>query len=96
MRLKERTTRTTQRPGAAMYHHAPWEIAPAAKASSRIEPHDTAVGSPRPRNDSVVSDRIEIETASVVLASTSGMTFGRTCRVIWCPWPPPRARDRSR
>ena len=31
-------------------------IAPAPKASSRILPHETANGSPRPRKDSVVSD----------------------------------------
>ena len=78
------------------YHHAPAEMAPPEKASSRIVPQDTAVGSPRPRKDNVVSDRIEIDTASVVFASTSGMTLGSTCRVIWCRSPAPRALARSR
>ena len=96
MRLNARTTSTTQTPGEPRYHQAPCEMAPEEKPCSRIEPHDTAVGSPRPRKDSVVSDRIEMETASVVFASTSDMTFGSTWRVIWCTLPAPSAFDRSR
>ena len=38
MRLKASTTSTTQIPGAARYHHAPAEMAPLEKASSRIVP----------------------------------------------------------
>ncbi len=53
-------------------------------------------GPPSPRNVNVVSDRIATATVSVVLARTSGMTLGSTCRVIWCQLPPPSTRARSR
>ena len=78
-----------------MYHHAPVVIAPTSKASSSIEPHDTRVGSPRPRKLSVVSARIASATVSVVFANTIGITLGSTCRVIWCQRPAPRTRARS-
>jgi hypothetical protein len=73
---------TTHRPGGRRYHQAPKLIAPAANASSSIEPQDTRNGSPRPRNDSVVSERMAIATVSVVFASTNGITLGSTWRDI--------------
>src|SRR4029079_6031016 len=83
------TTTTTQMPGGSRYHQAPALIAPAENALSSIDPHETRNGSPSPRNDNVVSDRIAIATVRVVLASTIGMTLGSTCRDIWCQCPPP-------
>ena len=48
-----------------------------------------------PRKASVDSVTIALATSSVVLASTSGATFGSTCRVMMCQWPAPSAFDRS-
>ena len=79
-----------------MYHHDPVVIAPTPNAPSSIEPHETRVGSPRPRKLSVVSERIATATVSVVFAKTIGVTFGSTCRVIWCQRPAPSTRARSR
>ena len=79
-----------------MYHHAPVVIAPTANASSSIEPHETRVGSPRPRKLSVVSARIATATVSVVFAKTIGITLGSTCRRICCQRPAPSTRARSR
>ncbi|CAM5667407.1 hypothetical protein SBADM41S_10303 [Streptomyces badius] len=39
--------------------------------------------------------RMAVEITSVVCASTSGMTLGRTWRDMMCPCPPPSARERS-
>ena len=66
-RVNDSTTSTTQMPGGRTYHHAPWLTAPVENALSRIAPHDGASGSPRPRKDSVVSDRITIATVSDTL-----------------------------
>ena len=79
-----------------MNHQAPVVIAPTLNASSSIVPHETRVGSPRPRKLSVVSVRIATATVSVVLANTIGITLGRMCRVIWCQRPAPSTRARSR
>lgn len=82
-------------PGGARYHQWPDETAPASRASWSIPPQETTVGSPRPRKASVASVRIAVEMPSVVCASTSGITFGSTWRVMMWPWPPPRALARS-
>ena len=79
-----------------MNHQAPVVIAPTPNASSSIEPHETRVGSPRPRKLSVVSVRIAMATVSVVLAKTIGITLGRMCRRIWWLDPAPSTRARSR
>src|SRR3954465_2378187 len=86
---------TIARPGASRYHQAPAETAPDVNAPSSIEPHETASGSPRPRNDSVDSDRIATATTSTVLAKMSGTTLGSTCRLTRCQLPAPSARARS-
>ena len=79
-----------------MNHQDPVVIAPTSNAASSIEPQETRVGSPRPRKLSVVSARIAAATVRVVLAKTIGITFGSTCRVIWCQRPAPSSRARSR
>ena len=43
----------------------------------------------------MASVRIALEITSVVCASTSGITFGRTWRGMMCRCPPPSARARS-
>jgi hypothetical protein len=83
-RVKASTTMTTHRPGGSRYHHAPALIAPALNALSSMVPQETRNGSPSPRKDSVVSERIAMATVKVVLASTSGITLGSTWRDIWC------------
>ena len=82
-------------PGGRMYHHASSVTAPASKASSSILPQEAFDGSPRPRNESVASDRITTGTVSVVLARISGETLGRMWRDIRCQFEPPSARLRS-
>ena len=72
-----------------MYHHASTVTAPASKASASIWPQEALEGSPRPRNDSVASERITIGTVSVVLARIRGEAFGRMWRVIRCQFEPP-------
>ena len=52
--------------------------------------------SPRPRNDSVDSERIAIATISTVLAKISGSTLGRTCFRMIQNVEAPRPLERSR
>ena len=82
-------------PGGISHHHQPAESAPAVNDSSMIRPHEIALGSPRPRIASVVSDRIASATISTAFANNTGNTFGRTCRVMRCQCPAPSARERS-
>ena len=82
-------------PGGRMYHQLPVVIDPTSKASSSMVPQEVRVGSPSPRKLRVVSVRIAIATVSVVLANTIGITFGRTCLVIWWRRPAPIAWARS-
>ena len=63
------------------------------RASSPTRPR---VGSPSPRNASVVSERIAIGTVSVELARMSGDTFGRMCRLMTCAVRARRARGCAR
>src|SRR5659263_642373 len=49
-------------------------------------------GSPRPRNDSVVSERMAMATTSTRLAKMSGITLGRTCLRMMCQLLEPMAR----
>ena len=58
-------------------------------------PRTACVGSPRPRNDSVDSDRIEMAMISTVLAKISGSTLGRICLRRTHGVRAPSARDRS-
>src|SRR4029450_13909764 len=67
-RVNASTTNTIASPGGTSHHHWPELAAPAPNACSRVVPHDVERGSPRPRNDRVVSDRIAIATRSTVLA----------------------------
>ncbi len=82
-------------PGGTRYHQCPELTAPASRASCSSAPQDTTVGSLSPRKASVASARIAVEMIRVVWASTSGITFGRTCRDMMCRCPPPSARARS-
>ncbi|EHK87547.1 cation transport ATPase [Saccharomonospora azurea SZMC 14600] len=93
--VKHNTITTIASPGGSRYHQAPALTEPDDNADCNIEPHDTALGSPNPRNDSVDSAMIELPTTSVVFASTSGSTDGSTCRPRMWAWPPPSARARS-
>src|SRR5918996_1972502 len=68
-------------PGGTSHHQFPAVPAPAPNADSRIVPHEVLSGSPRPRNDSVVSERMAMATSRTVLAKMSGPTFGRMWRV---------------
>src|SRR5919204_3711491 len=52
-------------------------------------------GSPRPRKDSAVSDRIAIATINTVLAMMTGITLGRTWRVTRYQLLAPSAAARS-
>src|SRR3712207_8433850 len=82
--VKPSTTSTMHSPGGTRYHQAPREMAPSAKADSRMLPHETLKGSPSPRKESVVSVRIATATTRMVLAKMRGKTLGRMWRgVIW-------------
>ena len=60
-RVNASTTRTTQMPGGSRYHQAPVRDRAGWRTRRRAScPRTTAGGSPRPRKDSVVSDRIAI------------------------------------
>ena len=76
-------------------HQASLKMAPPEKASSSILPQEGRSGSPRPRKESVVSDRIATGTVSVVLARISGEALGRMWRSIRWRLDAPRARLRS-
>ena len=67
-------------PGGRKYHQHPLPTAPVTNALCKIWPHDVLVGSPRPRNDSVASARMEPAITSTALAITSASTPGRMCR----------------
>src|SRR5690606_28213679 len=75
--VKASTTARIPRPAGTKYHQALRVMAPLANASSRVLPQDGLPGLPRPRNDRVVSDRIEMGTHSVALARMSPLTLGR-------------------
>jgi hypothetical protein len=60
-----------------------------------IDPHETSVGLPRPRNVSVAWSRIAPATVSVAETRISGVTFGSTWRAMIWVFPAPRARARS-
>ena len=94
-RVKERTTRTTQTAGGAMYHHAPRPGAPASCAESRIWPHDGANGSPRPMNDRLVSMKTAAAKVMTAWATIRLTTFGKMCRRMMWPEPLPMTRARS-
>jgi hypothetical protein len=93
--VNARTTTTMATPGGTSHHQFPAVAAPALNAPSRMVPHDTLVGSPSPRNDSVLSERMAMATRSTVLAKIMGPTLGRMCLVVRCQPPAPRARARS-
>lgn len=93
--MKESATIAMAMPGGARYHQSPALTAPASRASWSMPPQEVTVGSDRPRNARVASVRIADEMTIVVWASTSGMTFGSTCRVMTWLWLPPSARARS-
>src|SRR5690606_23417452 len=75
--VNARTTTRIPSPAGTKYHQALRSIAPLAKASSRVLPHEGLRGLPRPRNERVVSERIEIGIQSVALARISPLTLGR-------------------
>src|ERR1022692_81795 len=94
--VKAITTTMIATPGAISHNWLPAAPPPVKNASFSISPQDGRSGSPRPRNDSVVSARIVPATVRMGLASSSGMTLGSTCLDIRCQCPAPRARERSR
>src|SRR3712207_9075673 len=82
--VKPSTTSTMHSPGGTRYHQAPREMAPSAKADSRMLPQEILKGSPRPRKERVVSVRMATATTRMVLAKIRGKTLGRMWRgVIW-------------
>src|ERR1700677_3864860 len=82
-------------PGGSRYHQAPLVIAPLWYAWLSMAPQDTSVGSPRPRNTSVVSDKIALATVRLVDTRISGVTFGSTCLTSTCRLLAPSAGARS-
>jgi hypothetical protein len=93
--VKANTTRTMQIPGGAKYHHAPSPGAPTDRAASSSWPQDGWNGSPRPTNDSVVSVSTAPANVRIAFATMRFTTFGRMCRRMMWPLPPPTTRARS-
>ena len=63
-------------PAGRKYHQAFLTIAPLTNASSSVLPHEADEGSPRPRNERVVSVRMEIGTASVAVGQDQPTHIG--------------------
>src|SRR3954453_5041747 len=93
--VKPITSRQMHSPGGTKYHQSPWATAPDWLAESSRVPHDGLLGSPRPRNESVDSDRIDSAMISTVLAKISGSTLGRICLRRIQVLPAPSACERS-
>ncbi len=94
-RVVASTTNTIARPGGKNAHHAPADTAPRLNAKFSIFPQLMTVGSPRPMNARVDSDRIARLTTRTALAIISGRTSGTMCRrMMWLSDAPmARARD---
>ena len=82
-------------PGATRYAHSGMPAAPLCQALRSMLPQLKFRGSPRPRNESVVSERMAMATTSTVLAKMSGKTLGRMWRRMVCVFVEPMALARS-
>src|SRR4029079_14519028 len=83
-RVNPSTMNRMATPGGIRYHQAPAVTAPCMNAVFSIDPHDTDVGSPRPKKVNVASARMALATVRVLVTRIKGMTLGSTCRVmIW-------------
>src|SRR5205823_2899056 len=70
--VKPSTTSTIPNPGGRKYHHAPRPTAPLTNAKWSIVPQETCTGSPRPRNASVASARMEPAITRTAFAKING------------------------
>src|SRR5690606_13845806 len=92
--VNARTTARMHRPGMRMYHQAPALAAFQSYEPRSMVPQEVLFAV-TPRKASVDSVTMALATSSVVLASSSGATFGSTWRVVMCQWPAPSALERS-
>ena len=70
-------------------------MSPLANAVLSIDPQETSVGLPRPRNVRVACERIAPATVSVAETRMSGITLGSTWRTMSWVLLAPSARARS-